>query len=76
MWTELVQLRHKLQAKIYVTHDQVEAITLGDRIAVMKDSVVQRYAPSQETYDHPSNQVVAGSIKSSAMNLLPAQVAS
>jgi multiple sugar transport system ATP-binding protein len=77
MRTELEQLHHKLQTTtIYVTHDQVEAMTLGDRIAVMKDGVVQQYAPPQETYDHPSNQFVAGFIGSPAMNFLPAQVAS
>ncbi len=77
MRTELEQLHHKLQTTtIYVTHDQVEAMTLGDRIAVMKDGVVQQYAPPQETYDHPNNQFVAGFIGSPAMNLLPAQAAS
>jgi multiple sugar transport system ATP-binding protein len=77
MRTELEQLHHKLQTTtIYVTHDQVEAMTLGDRIAVMKDGVVQQYAPPQETYDHPNNQFVAGFIGSPAMNFLPAQVAS
>ncbi len=77
MRTELEQLHHKLQTTtIYVTHDQVEAMTLGDRIAVMKDGVVQQYAPPQETYDHPNNQFVAGFIGSPAMNFLPAQAAS
>ena len=76
MRTELEQLHHKLQTTtIYVTHDQVEAMTLGDRIAVMKDGVVQQYAQPQETYDHPNNQFVAGFIGSPAMNFLPAQVA-
>jgi len=75
MRTELEQLHHKLKTTtIYVTHDQVEAMTLGDRIAVMKDGVVQQYAPPQETYDHPSNQFVAGFIGSPAMNFLPASV--
>jgi len=74
MRTELEQLHHKLKTTtIYVTHDQVEAMTLGDRIAVMKDGVVQQYAPPQETYDRPSNQFVAGFIGSPAMNFLPAQ---
>ena len=77
MRTELEQLHHKLTTTtIYVTHDQVEAMTLGDRIAVMKDGVVQQYAPPQQTYDHPSNQFVAGFIGSPAMNLLPAQATS
>jgi multiple sugar transport system ATP-binding protein len=77
MRTELEQLHHKLQTTtIYVTHDQVEAMTLGDRIAVMKDGVVQQYAPPQETYDRPNNQFVAGFIGSPAMNFLPAQASS
>jgi multiple sugar transport system ATP-binding protein len=77
MRTELEQLHHKLQTTtIYVTHDQVEAMTLGDRIAVMKDGVVQQYAPPQETYDHPNNQFVAGFIGSPAMNFLPARASS
>jgi len=77
MRTELEQLHHKLQTTtIYVTHDQVEAMTLGDRIAVMKDGVVLQYAPPQETYDHPNNQFVAGFIGSPAMNFLPAQATS
>ncbi len=73
MRTELEQLHHKLKTTtIYVTHDQVEAMTLGDRIAVMKDGVIHQYAPPQETYDHPANQFVAGFIGSPAMNFLPA----
>ena len=73
MRTELEQLHKKLQTTtVYVTHDQVEAMTLGDRIAVMKDGVIQQYAPPQETYDHPKNQFVAGFIGSPAMNFLAA----
>jgi len=73
MRTELEELHKKLQTTtIYVTHDQVEAMTLGDRIAVMKDGVIQQYAPPQETYDHPANQFVAGFIGSPAMNFLAA----
>jgi multiple sugar transport system ATP-binding protein len=76
MRTELEQLHHKLKTTtIYVTHDQVEAMTLGDRIAVMKDGVIHQYAPPQETYDHPANQFVAGFIGSPAMNFLPATAA-
>jgi len=76
MRTELEELHHKLQTTtIYVTHDQVEAMTLGDRIAVMKDGVIQQYASPQETYDRPSNQFVAGFIGSPAMNLFPASAA-
>jgi len=73
MRTELEELHKTLQTTtIYVTHDQVEAMTLGDRIAVMKDGVIQQYAPPQETYDHPANQFVAGFIGSPAMNFLAA----
>jgi len=73
MRTELEELHNKLKTTtIYVTHDQVEAMTLGNRIAVMKDGVIQQYAPPQETYDHPNNQFVAGFIGSPAMNFLPA----
>ncbi len=75
MRTELEELHNKLQTTtIYVTHDQVEAMTLGDRIAVMKDGVIQQYAPPQGTYDHPANQFVAGFIGSPAMNFFPASV--
>jgi len=74
MRTELEELHNKLKTTtIYVTHDQVEAMTLGNRIAVMKDGVIQQYAPPQETYDHPNNQFVAGFIGSPAMNFLPAK---
>jgi multiple sugar transport system ATP-binding protein len=71
MRTELEQLHHKLKTTtVYVTHDQVEAMTLGSKIAVMRDGVVHQYAPPQETYDHPANQFVAGFIGSPAMNFL------
>ncbi|MDA0568027.1 sn-glycerol-3-phosphate ABC transporter ATP-binding protein UgpC [Streptomonospora sp. S1-112] len=55
---------------IYVTHDQVEAMTLGDRVAVMKKGVLQQVAPPQELYLRPANIFVAGFIGSPAMNLL------
>lgn len=74
MRTELEQLHHKLQTTtVYVTHDQVEAMTLGTKVAVMRDGVIHQYASPQETYDHPSNQFVAGFIGSPAMNFLPAR---
>jgi len=73
MRTELEELHHKLQTTtVYVTHDQVEAMTLGDKIAVMRDGIIQQYASPQETYDNPSNQFVAGFIGSPAMNFFPA----
>ncbi|CAM3892427.1 sn-glycerol-3-phosphate ABC transporter ATP-binding protein UgpC [Nocardiopsis rhodophaea] len=59
---------------IYVTHDQVEAMTLGDRVAVLKKGVLQQVAPPQELYERPANIFVAGFIGSPAMNLLQARV--
>src|SRR5436305_9968895 len=55
---------------VYVTHDQVEAMTLGDRIAVLSDGKLQQLGPPQEVYDHPANVFVAGFIGSPPMNLL------
>ena len=54
---------------IYVTHDQVEAMTMGDRVAVLKDGVLQQCASPRELYDRPANSFVAGFIGSPAMNL-------
>jgi len=77
MRTELEQLHHKLKTTtIYVTHDQVEAMTLGDKIAVMKDGVIHQYDSPQQTYDHPVDRFVAGFIGSPAMNFLEAQASS
>ncbi|ASU83717.1 ABC transporter ATP-binding protein [Nocardiopsis gilva YIM 90087] len=59
---------------IYVTHDQVEAMTLGDRVAVLKKGVLQQVAPPQELYERPANIFVAGFIGSPAMNLLQARL--
>lgn len=61
---------------VYVTHDQVEAMTLGDRIAVMKDGVVQQFGSPQEIYDQPSNMFVAGFIGSPSMNFLRGKLVS
>ncbi|MBB5152484.1 ABC transporter ATP-binding protein [Saccharopolyspora phatthalungensis] len=55
---------------LYVTHDQVEAMTMGDRVAVLADGVLQQCASPRELYDHPANSFVAGFIGSPAMNLL------
>ncbi len=77
MRTELEQLHHRLKTTtIYVTHDQVEAMTLGDRIAVMRDGVIHQYDSPKQTYDHPADRFVAGFIGSPAMNFLPAKVTS
>jgi multiple sugar transport system ATP-binding protein len=74
MRTELEELHNRLKTTtIYVTHDQVEAMTLGDKIAVMKDGVINQYASPQETYTRPANLFVAGFIGSPAMNFLPAK---
>ncbi len=74
---ELIKLHQRLQTTmIYVTHDQTEAMTMGTRIAVMKDGVLQQLAVPQEVYDHPSNVFVAGFIGSPAMNFLEAQLVS
>src|SRR3979411_1878606 len=59
---------------IYVTHDQVEAMTMGDRIAVLKDGLLQQVAPPREIYDHPANMYVAGFIGSPKMNFVPVTV--
>jgi len=75
MRTEIARLHHKLDATmIYVTHDQTEAMTLGERIVVMKDGVVQQVAPPLELYSQPVNQFVGGFIGSPAMNFLPGKL--
>ncbi|MDE0067461.1 MAG: ATP-binding cassette domain-containing protein [Acidimicrobiaceae bacterium] len=56
----------------YVTHDQVEAMTMGERVAVIKDGVLQQVAPPEELYDHPDNVFVAAFIGSPSMNLYEA----
>lgn len=61
---------------VYVTHDQIEAMTLGDRIAVMKDGVVQQHGSPMDIYDRPANVFVATFIGSPAMNMVPVQVES
>ena len=69
---ELLRQHRALHATfIYVTHDQVEAMTMGDRIAVMKDGILQQVAPPREVYDHPANLFVAGFIGSPTMNFIP-----
>ena len=72
MRVELQKIHRTLGATfLYVTHDQVEAMTLGDRIAVMKDGVLQQVAPPEVIYEHPANMFVAGFIGTPAMNLIP-----
>ena len=77
MRTEIKKLHKKLGTTIvYVTHDQIEAMTLADRIAVMKDGEVQQLGTPQEIYDNPANLFVAGFMGSPAMNFIPAKVIS
>ncbi|MGE5228016.1 MAG: ABC transporter ATP-binding protein [Planctomycetaceae bacterium] len=71
MRAELKRLHNRLGiTTIYVTHDQIEAMTLGDRIAVMSNGKLQQLGPPQELYDEPTNLFVAGFIGSPPMNLL------
>jgi multiple sugar transport system ATP-binding protein len=71
MRAELIKLHHRLGATmIYVTHDQVEAMTMGDRIVVMNEGTIQQAGSPLEVYDDPANVFVAGFIGSPAMNLL------
>jgi multiple sugar transport system ATP-binding protein len=66
---EIARLHQKLgTTTVYVTHDQVEAMTMGDRIAVMRDGLLQQVGSPQDLYDHPVNVFVAGFIGSPAMN--------
>jgi multiple sugar transport system ATP-binding protein len=72
MRTEIKLLHQRLGTTIvYVTHDQIEAMTLGDRIAVMKDGEVKQFGTPQEIYDTPANLYVAGFIGSPSMNFIP-----
>ena len=69
--TEISKLHHRLGATmIYVTHDQVEAMTMGDRICVMKDGRIMQVAEPMELYNHPANLFVAGFIGSPPMNFI------
>jgi ABC-type sugar transport system ATPase subunit len=75
MRAELKKLHHRLAiTTIYVTHDQVEAMTLGDRIAVLSAGRLQQIGAPQDVYDHPANVFVAGFIGSPPMNLLQGSV--
>lgn len=70
MRAEITRLQHKLEATtLYVTHDQVEAMTMGDRVAVMKDGVLQQIDNPSALYEEPKNLFVAGFIGAPAMNL-------
>ena len=72
---EIKRLHHQLGATmIYVTHDQIEALTLADRIAVMKDRVFQQIGSPQEIYQRPTNRFVATFVGSPAMNFVPGRI--
>ncbi len=76
MRVELKRLHDRLETTaIYVTHDQVEAMTLGSRVVVMKDGWVQQVGEPMEIYTHPQNKFVAGFIGSPAMNFIPVTIA-
>ena len=75
MRTEIIKLYRKLQTTfIYVTHDQVEAMTMGTRIVVMKDGVIQQVDSPQNIYNYPANVFVAGFIGSPQMNFLEGRI--
>jgi multiple sugar transport system ATP-binding protein len=75
MRTEVSRLQKRLETTtVYVTHDQVEAMTLGDRVAVMRAGVIQQVDTPKTLYEHPVNLFVAGFIGSPAMNFLPANI--
>jgi len=75
MRAEIIKLRQRINSTfIYVTHDQTEAMTLGDRIVIMKDGVIQQIGTPQEVFDHPANLFVAGFIGVPQMNFFDAQL--
>ena len=75
MRAEIIKLREKIQTTfIYVTHDQTEAMTLGDRIVIMKDGFIQQIGTPQEVFNHPYNLFVAEFIGSPKMNIFDAKL--
>lgn len=75
MRAELIQLRQRIDTTfIYVTHDQTEAMTLGDRIVIMKDGLIQQIGTPQEVFNHPANLFVAGFIGMPQMNFYNAEL--
>jgi multiple sugar transport system ATP-binding protein len=76
MRAEVARIQSQLgTTTVYVTHDQTEAMTLGDRVAVMRAGVLLQVGTPQDLYDRPANAFVAGFLGSPAMNLMPAQIA-
>ncbi|MBR6704480.1 MAG: sn-glycerol-3-phosphate ABC transporter ATP-binding protein UgpC [Lachnospiraceae bacterium] len=75
MRAEIIKLRQRIDTTfIYVTHDQTEAMTLGDRIVIMKDGFIQQIGTPQDVFDHPANLFVAGFIGSPQMNFFDAKL--
>jgi multiple sugar transport system ATP-binding protein len=75
MRAELIKLRHKIDGTfVYVTHDQTEAMTLGDRIVIMRDGYIQQIDTPQEVFNHPANLFVAGFIGVPQMNFFDARL--
>jgi multiple sugar transport system ATP-binding protein len=75
MRTEVARIQSRLgTTMVYVTHDQTEAMTLGDRVAVMRSGVLQQVGPPSELYNRPANLFVAGFIGSPAMNFMPGEL--
>src|SRR5579884_723930 len=75
MRTEIARIQQRFETTtIYVTHDQTEALTLGDRIAVMRAGILQQVGPPGELYGRPNNLFVAGFIGSPSMNFLPGEL--
>src|SRR4051794_25564837 len=73
--TQIAALQRRLGVTtVYVTHDQVEAMTMGDRVCVLKDGYLQQVGTPRELYDHPDNVFVAGFIGSPAMNLVDVEL--
>ena len=71
MRTELKRMQHEMGiTTVYVTHDQVEAMTLANRVAIMNEGVLQQIAPPKEIYGNPKNVFVAGFMGSPAMNFI------
>ena len=75
MRAEIIKLRQRIDTTfIYVTHDQTEAMTLGDRIVIMRDGYIQQIGTPQEVFNHPANLFVAGFIGMPVMNFFDAKL--
>jgi len=76
MRAELIRLQRRIgRTMVYVTHDQLEAMTMSDRIAIIRNGRLQQYAPPQEVYDRPANEFVAGFIGTPPMNFIEGKLA-